>query len=75
MTKTQKNKNDNRSLLQRYAAAPHILWAVLFIVAPLIFVVYYAFTDASGIFTTSNITEFFTPAYTGVTASNPRNSL
>ena len=63
MTKTQKNKNDNRSLLQRYAAAPHILWAVLFIVAPLIFVVYYAFTDVNGMFTTSNITEFFTPAY------------
>ena len=33
-------KKDNRSLLAKYAAAPHVVWAVLFIVAPLLFVVY-----------------------------------
>lgn len=32
-----------------------MLWAVMFIVAPLIFVAYYAFTDAQGSFTFSNI--------------------
>ena len=51
MTKTQKKNQDNRSLLQKYAAAPHIVWAALFILAPLIFVAYYAFTDGSGGFT------------------------
>ena len=56
-------KRDNRSLLARYAAAPHVVWAVLFIVAPLIFVGYYAFTDANGAFDLSNIAEFFSPAY------------
>ena len=56
-------KRDNRSLLAKYAAAPHIVWAVLFIVAPLIFVAYYAFTDASGAFSVSNLAEFFSPTY------------
>ncbi len=43
------------SLFQRIAAAPHILWAVMFIVAPMIFVLYFAFTDAEGNFSFSNI--------------------
>ena len=43
------------SLFQRVAAAPHILWAVMFIVAPMIFVLYFAFTDAEGNFSFSNI--------------------
>ena len=56
----EKNKNsavkkaDSRSLLQRMAAAPHIVWMVMFIVAPMLFVVYFAFTDDNG-FTFSNI--------------------
>ena len=47
-------KADSRSLLQRMAAAPHIVWMVMFIVAPMLFVVYFAFTDDNG-FTFSNI--------------------
>ena len=38
------------------AAAPHMVWMVMFIVAPLVFVLYYAFTDANGAFTLENIT-------------------
>ena len=37
------------------AAAPHIVWMVLFIVAPMLFVLYFAFTDAEGKFSLSNI--------------------
>lgn len=37
------------------AAAPHIFWAVLFIVLPLLIVIAYAFTNAEGIFTLDNI--------------------
>ena len=37
------------------AAAPHIVWAVLFIILPLIIVVFYAFTDENGAFTLSNL--------------------
>ncbi|MBR2930447.1 MAG: ABC transporter permease [Clostridia bacterium] len=47
-----KNK---RSLGQSILAAPHIFWAVLFIILPLFIVVYYAFTDSNGQFSFSNI--------------------
>ncbi len=50
-----KGKTKNRSLLERAAAAPHIVWSVMFIVAPLLFVVYFAFTDFDGNFTFDNI--------------------
>ena len=39
----------------KLAAAPYLVWMTLFIVAPLIFVFVYAFTDASGHFTFANI--------------------
>lgn len=52
-----------KSFLQKAAAAPHMVWAVLFIIAPLIFVVYYAFTDSEGSFTFSNISELFQASY------------
>lgn len=43
------------SLAQRLCASPHIVWSALFIVVPLIMVVYYAFTDKTGAFTLDNI--------------------
>ena len=42
------------------ALAPYSLWALLFILVPLVFVAYYAFTDNQFNFTTANITRFFT---------------
>ncbi len=47
--------NKKKSLMQSIAAAPHIFWAILFIVLPLFIVVYYAFTDAEGSFSFENI--------------------
>lgn len=44
---------------ERLSLAPYSLWAVLFIVVPLIFVAYYAFTDADFHFTFENIAKFF----------------
>lgn len=38
------------------AAAPHIFWAILFIVLPLLIVIVYAFTDPEGAFTLENVT-------------------
>ena len=35
--------------------APYLLWSVLFIIAPMIMVVYYAFTDRNGDWTLANI--------------------
>ncbi len=40
-----------------------MVWTVLFIVAPLIFVVYYAFTDGEGSFTFDNIMKAVEPDY------------
>jgi spermidine/putrescine transport system permease protein len=40
--------------------APYTVWAAIFIVVPLFFVAYYAFTDNSFNFTFDNITRFFT---------------
>ncbi|MBQ8578220.1 MAG: ABC transporter permease [Clostridia bacterium] len=38
-----------------FVAAPHLVWCVLFIIAPLLFVIYYSFTDSEGAFTLDNI--------------------
>lgn len=54
----------NKSLIRSIAAAPHIFWAILFIVLPLIIVVYYAFTDSNGNFSFSNITSL--PDYASI---------
>jgi len=44
----------------RAALAPYSVWSLLFVIVPLVFVAYYAFTDDSFSFTTENITRFFT---------------
>lgn len=48
--------NKKNSLAQKLCASPHIVWAAIFILVPLIMVVYYAFTDKTGAFTFENIT-------------------
>lgn len=37
-------------------AVPHVVWSILFIAAPLLFVIFYAFTSPDGGFTLDNIT-------------------
>ena len=49
-----------RNLLQTMTLTPYSVWAVLFIVVPLLFVGYYAFTDQNFHFTFGNISRFFT---------------
>ena len=48
------------SLAQKLSLAPYSAWAVLFIIVPLIFVAYYAFTDNNFAFTFDNMSRFFT---------------
>ena len=50
-------KSPHRNIFQKLAAVPHAFWTVLFIAAPMLFVLYFAFTDAEGNFSFSNITE------------------
>lgn len=47
-----------RSLLDK----PYLIWSVLFIIAPLIMVLYYALTDSTGAFTLNNVAAL--PDYT-----------
>ena len=44
--------------------APYSVWALLFILVPLIFVAYYAFTDSNFNFTLDNVSRFFTATST-----------
>lgn len=50
------------SLSKNLVDKPYILWSVLFIIAPLIMVVYYAFTDSTGAFSLQSIKSI--PDYT-----------
>lgn len=50
-------------LLRSVTAAPHLVWCVLFILAPMAFVMYYTFTDANGAFTLYNLNEVFSATY------------
>ena len=53
---------DQRRVLRadHLALGPYGIWAVLFILGPLVFVAYYAFTDVNFQFTLENIQRFFT---------------
>lgn len=44
-----------RSLFEHIASAPYIFWAAVFIIGPLLVVLYFAFTDQEGKFTFENI--------------------
>ena len=45
------------SLKTKVASVPYLVWMVIFIILPLLFVIYYAFTDSSGHFTFENISD------------------
>lgn len=51
----------SKSLSRKLVDKPYIVWSVLFIIAPLVMVLYYAFTDTSGAFSLSSINVI--PAY------------
>ncbi len=53
-------KNKRAAQLSRLLLYPYGLWSLLFILVPLVFIAYYAFTDNNFAFTTQNITRFFT---------------
>ena len=60
--------NKRSSLLQRFIAAPYAVWSVLFIVIPLVMVVYYTFTNGSGGFTADNILKLTEKEYLSIFA-------
>ena len=50
----RKKKGAQRNIFQKIAVVPHSVWTVMFIVAPMLFVLYFAFTT-DGKFDVSNI--------------------
>lgn len=60
--------NKRSSLLQRFVAAPYTVWSVVFIVVPLLMVVYYTFTNSEGGFTTQNVVKLFEREYLSIFA-------
>lgn len=56
--RTQMKNNLSKKIIDK----PYILWSVLFIIAPLLMVIYYAFTDTTGAFSLESIKTI--PEYT-----------
>ena len=49
-------------IARKSLAIPFVLFLVLFVLIPILFIVYYAFTDADGYFTFDAFVSFFTSA-------------
>ncbi len=57
---TARDKGRKGPALESLLLAPYSVWAALFILVPLAFIAYYAFTDNNFNFTLDNMTRFFT---------------
>ncbi|MCR2821630.1 ABC transporter permease [Lederbergia panacisoli] len=56
--------------MRNFYLIPYVLWIALFVVAPILLVVYYSFFDIEGNFTVTNYQKFFTPVYLRMTLSS-----
>ena len=48
---------NKKSLGSRIVAAPYLVWAAIFIIVPLVIMIYFAFTDQNGVFSLANISQ------------------
>lgn len=53
----------NGKLRNKLIASPYTIWMIGFIIIPLIFVIYYAFTSDNGTMTFDNVVSFFNPIH------------
>ncbi|MBE6589181.1 MAG: ABC transporter permease [Ruminococcaceae bacterium] len=53
-----------KSVFERVAAFPYVLWSAMFIIGPLLFVLFFALTDSTGAFTPDNILSLPSYAHT-----------
>ncbi|GGE33684.1 spermidine/putrescine ABC transporter permease [Pullulanibacillus camelliae] len=49
---------------------PYVLWIVLFVIAPILLIIYYSFFNIEGHLTFDNYIQFFTPVYLKMAASS-----
>lgn len=45
---------------QRFLAVPYIVFLILFVILPILIIIYYAFTDSNGYFSWQALVSFFT---------------
>lgn len=55
---------------RNYYLVPYIIWIALFVIMPILLIVYYSFIDIHGNFTLANYKNFFTPVYLKMTFSS-----
>lgn len=61
--------NHNKFIRSLYAV-PYVIWIILFVITPIILVLYYSFFDIHGNFSLINYERFFTPVYLKLTLSS-----
>lgn len=57
-------------LLRNLYVAPYLLWILLFVIAPILLILYYSFFDIEGNLSLINYQKFFTPVYLKLTFSS-----
>jgi len=57
----------NHKFIRNLYAVPYVIWILLFVIAPIILVLYYSFFDIHGNFSLVNYERFFTPVYLKLT--------
>ncbi|MUT66089.1 ABC transporter permease [Paenibacillus sp. NEAU-GSW1] len=55
---------------RNFYLVPYLLWIGLFVIAPIVLIVYYSFFNVEGQFTFGNYAKFFTPVYMRMTLSS-----
>lgn len=55
---------------RNFYLVPYVAWIALFVVAPIVLVVYYSFQDIEGNWSLANYRHFFTPVYLRMTLSS-----
>ncbi|MBS4213760.1 MULTISPECIES: ABC transporter permease [Neobacillus] len=60
----------DRKLTGNLFKIPYYLWIILFVVGPILLVLYYSFFDIEGHFSLTNYQKFFTPVYLKMTFSS-----
>lgn len=59
-----------KSKSRNFYLIPYVIWIALFVVMPILLVLYYSFFDIDGQFTFENYKKFFTPVYLKMTFSS-----
>lgn len=60
----------NKRMMRHLYMVPYVVWILVFVIAPILLVLYYSFFDIHGNFSFVNYERFFTPVYLKLTVSS-----